>query len=169
MSPEHVGSGETSDRSQATPQSFPPHPGASSPAISRQMSRVRRRDTAPEIALRKLLHAHGLRYRVAYPVPGQRRRTIDIAFTQHKLAIFVDGCFWHGCPQHGTAPKANSEWWRRKIEANRARDLDTDEMLRDLGWTVLRVWEHEDPALAAAKVRAQLPDAHPPWGGPLHG
>lgn len=138
---------------RATPQSVPAHPGASSAAVSQRMSRARRRDTAPEIALRKALHAEGLRYRVAFPVPGQRRRTIDIAFTRQKVAVFVDGCFWHGCPEHGTAPRANSEWWRRKLEANRARDRDTDELLRDRGWAVLRVWEHEGAAEAAAKVR----------------
>ncbi len=154
MGPGHAGNGEISDRLQATPQSVPPHPGASSAAISLRMSRARRRDTAPEIALRKLLHAHGLRYRVAYPVPGQRRRTIDIAFTRQKLAVFVDGCFWHGCPEHGTAPRANSEWWRRKLEANHARDVDTDEMLRDRGWTVVRIREHENAATAVAKVGA---------------
>ena len=137
----------------ATPQSVPAHPGASSEAVSLRMSRARRRDTAPEIALRKALHADGLRYRVAYPVPGQRRRTIDIAFTRQKVAVFVDGCFWHGCPEHGTAPRANAEWWRRKLEANRARDVDTDEMLRDRGWTVLRVWEHEGAVEAKAKVK----------------
>ncbi len=156
MDPGHAGSGEISDRLQATPQPVPPHPGASTAAISLRMSRARRRDTAPEIALRKLLHARGLRYRVAYPVPGQRRRTIDIAFTRQKLAVFVDGCFWHGCPEHGTSPRANSEWWRRKLEANHARDLDTDAMLRDRGWTVLRIWEHEEADRAAAKVRTVL-------------
>ena len=157
MGPGHAARGETSDRRlQATPQSVPPHPGASSAAISLQMSRARRRDTAPEIALRKLLHANGLRYRVAYPVPGQRRRTIDIAFTRQKLAIFVDGCFWHSCPKHGTAPRANSEWWRRKLEANHARDLDTESVLADRGWTTFRIWEHEDAAEASARVEALL-------------
>lgn len=120
------------------------------------MSRARRRDTAPEVALRRQLHAAGLRYRVAYPVPGQRRRTIDIAFTRQKVAVFVDGCFWHGCPEHGTAPRANSEWWRRKLQANHARDLDTNDLLADLGWTVVRIWEHEDVRLAAAEVRTSL-------------
>ena len=148
------------DRLQATPQSVPPHPGASSAAVSLRMSRARRRDTAPEIALRKFLHADGFRYRIAYPVPGQHRRTIDIAFTRQKLAVFVDGCFWHGCPEHGTSPRANSEWWRRKLEANHDRDLDTNAMLRERGWTVLRIWEHEEAARAAAKVRTFLARSH---------
>nr|WP_281181296.1 very short patch repair endonuclease [Sanguibacter gelidistatuariae] len=141
---------------RASPQSVPAHPGSSSAAVSLRMSRARRRDTAPEIALRKLLHAQGLRYRVAYPVPGQRRRTIDIAFTRQKVAVFVDGCFWHGCPEHGTIPRANAEWWRQKLASNRARDVDTNDMLRDHGWTVVRVWEHELPSNAAAGIRGRL-------------
>jgi DNA mismatch endonuclease (patch repair protein) len=126
------------------------------------MSNARRRDTAPEIALRRELHARGLRYRVAYPVPGQRRRTIDIAFTRAKVAVMVDGCFWHGCPDHGTRPKANSAWWREKLAANAARDTDTNRVLQELGWRVVRIWEHERPASAADAVvkavrTAQLP------------
>jgi DNA mismatch endonuclease (patch repair protein) len=116
------------------------------------MSAARRRDTAAEVALRGELHARGLRYRVTFPVPGQRRRTIDVAFTRAKVAVFVDGCFWHGCPEHGTRPRSNSEWWTTKLAANRARDRDTERLLRDLGWTVVRVWEHESPHLAAERV-----------------
>jgi DNA mismatch endonuclease (patch repair protein) len=128
-------------------------PVASSPAVAARMSRQARRDTAPELALRRLLHASGLRYRVAYPVPGLQRRTIDIAFTRARVAVFVDGCFWHGCPEHATWPSANSTWWRDKIEANRRRDHHTRELLEDSGWLVLRFWEHQDPALAAAVVQ----------------
>lgn len=120
------------------------------------MSRARRRDTAPELALRRVLHARGLRFRVAFPVPGQRRRTIDVAFTRVRLAVFVDGCFWHGCLLHGTSPQANSEWWRAKIAANQARDADTDQALGLAGWTVLRLWEHEDPSDGADRVQAAL-------------
>jgi DNA mismatch endonuclease (patch repair protein) len=120
------------------------------------MSVQARRDTAPEMALRRLLFARGYRYRVAYPVPGMRRRTIDIAFTRTRLAVFVDGCFWHGCPQHGTAPKANSQWWAGKILGNRRRDEETTAALHALGWTVVRVWEHETAAAAAARVEAHL-------------
>ncbi|MFE7504376.1 very short patch repair endonuclease [Promicromonospora sp. NPDC057488] len=116
------------------------------------MSRARRRDTAPEVALRRELHARGLRYRVAYPVPGQRRRTIDIAFTRVKVAVFVDGCFWHGCPEHGTKPRSNSAWWQEKFAANAARDADTDRALAELGWQVLRVWEHDSDRRAADLV-----------------
>lgn len=132
------------------------HPGSSSETVSRRMSTARRRDTAPELALRKAVHALGLRYRVAYPVPGQRRRTIDLAFTRAKVAVFVDGCFWHGCPTHGSSPRQNSAWWTQKLAANYARDRDTDRMLDELGWTVLRVWEHEDFSEAAARVAASV-------------
>lgn len=120
------------------PQHVPAHPGASSPAVSARMSSARRRDTTPELALRRELHSRGLRYRVTYPVPGQRRRTIDVAFTKVRLAVFVDGCFWHGCPDHGTQPRSNSAWWQQKPTANAARDRDTDRLLAEAGWTVLR-------------------------------
>ncbi|MFI2366687.1 very short patch repair endonuclease [Promicromonospora sp. NPDC019610] len=116
------------------------------------MSGAKRRDTAPEVALRRELHARGFRYRVAYPVPGQRRRTIDIAFTRTKVAVFVDGCFWHGCPEHGTKPRSNSVWWREKLAANAARDADTDRVLTEIGWQVVRVWEHDANRNAADLV-----------------
>lgn len=131
-----------------------PHPGPSSEALSRRMSAVKRRDNGPELAVRRRLHAAGLRYRVAFHVPGQRRRTIDIAFPGRRLAVYIDGCFWHGCPVHGTAPKANATWWADKLAANRARDADVTLQLEALGWTVLRFWEHEDPADVARQVEA---------------
>jgi len=109
------------------------------------MSRHPRRDTGPELHLRKLLHHAGLRYRVVYPVPGMPRRTIDIAFTRRRVAVFVDGCFWHGCPEHGSAPVANAEWWAAKLKRNAERDLETTAQLRRLGWQVIRLWEHESP------------------------
>lgn len=108
------------------------------------------------MAIRRLLHAQGLRYRVAYPVPGQRRRTIDIAFTRAKLAVFIDGCFWHGCPEHGTKPRSNRDWWAAKIAANRARDEQTNAALLSVGWRVLRFWEHQDPADCAVTVESAL-------------
>ena len=134
------------------PQRVSNHPGSSSAGVSARMSRARRRDTAPELALRRELHARGLRYRVAYPVPGQRRRTIDIAFTRAKVAVFVDGCFWHGCPDHGTKPRSNSAWWQEKLASNAARDADTDRVLTELGWQVVRVWEHDADRGAADLV-----------------
>lgn len=140
------------------PQHVPAHPGASSATVSARMSTARRKDTAPELALRRELHALGLRYRVTYPVPGQRRRTIDVAFTKVRLAVFVDGCFWHGCPEHGTQPRTNSSWWQQKLAANTARDRDTDRLLREAGWTVLRFWEHEPAGDAAALVVTAVAD-----------
>lgn len=89
-------------------------------------------------------------------VPGNNRRTIDIAFPKQKLAVFVDGCFWHGCPEHGTQPSANAEWWAKKLDANRARDEDTDRLLKEAGWATLRVWEHEEAQLAADVVESAL-------------
>ncbi|MEL5958747.1 very short patch repair endonuclease [Streptomyces sp. CLV115] len=118
------------------------------------MSRQGSRDTAPEVAVRKLLHAAGLRYRVNTPVPGMPRRTIDITFGTAKIAVFMDGCFWHGCPQHATQPKSNAEWWRVKLAKNMARDRQTTEHLEAAGWTVLRFWEHEDPKAVARTVAA---------------
>ena len=107
------------------------------------MEGQRRRDTAPELLLRRALHAAGFRFRVHYPVPGRPRRTIDIAFTRRRLAIFIDGCFWHGCEQHGVQPKHNADWWAKKLEANRQRDAETDALLLAEGWQVLRLWEHQ--------------------------
>lgn len=94
----------------------------------------------------------GLRYRVDYPVLEKPRRRADLAFTRARVAVFVDGCFWHGCPDHGTWPKRNAEFWRHKIETNRRRDRDTNERLRQKGWTVIRIWEHEDPTEAGSRV-----------------
>ena len=120
------------------------------------MSLLRRRDNGPALAVRRLLHASGVRYRVGFAIPGQRRRTIDIAFTRARLAVYIDGCFWHGCPDHGTMPKSNAEWWETKLAANRARDAASTAQLQGLGWTVLRFWEHEAPADVALKIRATL-------------
>ena len=140
-----------------------PEPARTSPggALSRKMSTLARSDTAPELALRRVLHRLGLRYRLQVPVPGARRRKIDIAFRTYKVAVFVDGCYWHGCEEHGTRPRANREWWDWKIKRNRDRDADTNRVLAEQGWTVMRVWEHEDPEVAAKRVRAALDQARP--------
>lgn len=130
------------------------HPGTADRALSLRMSRLKRRDNARELAVRRLLHAAGLRYRVAWPIPGQRRRTIDIAFTRLRLAVLLGGCFWHGCPEHLHLPRANADWWVRKLETNHTRDEDVTAQLASLGWTALRFWEHEDPAAVAAQVSA---------------
>ncbi|MFC8731448.1 DNA mismatch endonuclease Vsr [Luteimicrobium sp. NPDC057192] len=134
----------------------PEHPGSSSEAVSQRMSQALRRDTRPELLLRRELHRRGLRYRLIVKVPGNNRRTIDIAFPRQKLAVFIDGCFWHGCPAHGTAPKSNSLWWSQKIDANRARDADTNLLLDAAGWGVLRLWEHDPAEAAADQVIAAL-------------
>ena len=139
------------------------HPEASSPLARTRMKRQRQRDTAPEIAIRRLLHAQGYRYRVDYPIPGLRRR-VDLAFTAKRVAVLVDGCFWHACPIHGTKPKQNREWWEEKLSANVARDRDTDRYLTEHGWIPVRVWEHEEPADAVTRIVAALRSRQPPTG-----
>jgi DNA mismatch endonuclease (patch repair protein) len=120
------------------------------------MSRQKSRDTRIEMALRKALHAAGFRYRVhRRPVKGIRREA-DVVFGPTRVAVFVDGCFWHGCPEHGTWPKNNAEFWRAKIETNRRRDSDTDAQLEDAGWLSVRVWEHETVEVAAARIMAAV-------------
>ncbi len=99
--------------------------------------------TGPEMAVRRQLFAKGMRYRVQYPVPGAPRRSIDIAFPGKKVAVFIDGCFWHGCSEHRNIPAHNRDWWQSKIDQNRSRDRDTNEILRNAGWLVLRCWEHD--------------------------
>lgn len=131
-------------------------PVPSSAGVSARMSRHPRRDTGPELALRRLLHATGYRYRVSYPVPGLPRRSIDIAFTRAKVAVFIDGCFWHGCPDHGQVPTANNSWWVAKLVKNRERDASTTAHLERLGWTVLRLWEHTSAADGLSTVLTHL-------------
>ena len=116
------------------------------------MQSNRSRDTKPELALRSAVHARGLRYRVsAKPLTGLRR-TADLVFPRARVAVFLDGCFWHGCPEHHTVATTNAKFWADKVEGNRTRDRDTDDRLRDAGWVSVRVWEHEDPAEAAQRV-----------------
>lgn len=129
-----------------------PSVSPSSPEASRRMARVRQRGTDVEIELRRALHALGLRYRLQVPLSRKPRRVADIVFIGARVAVFVDGCFWHGCPLHATWPKENAGFWRAKIEANRARDADTTRRLRELGWEVIRVWSHEDPVEAARLI-----------------
>jgi DNA mismatch endonuclease (patch repair protein) len=120
--------------------------------IRQRMQRQGRRDTAVEFAIRQRLHALGYRYRVDYRPEAQLRTRGDIVFTRKRVVVFVDGCFWHGCPLHSTAPKNNAEWWAEKIAANRARDQRAAQALRESGWTVVRVWEHEDPGDAVQRI-----------------
>lgn len=117
------------------------------------MQANRYRDTSPELAVRRLLHAQGLRYRVDIrPVPEIRRRA-DIVFTKRKIAVFIDGCFWHGCPEHGRSQfQSNESYWTDKIARNRSRDEETTTLLEKAGWRVLRFWEHEDPTQVADRI-----------------
>ena len=109
-----------------------------------------RRDTGPEIALRSSLHRLGLRFRVNHPgLPGRP----DIAFTRARIAVFVDGCFWHSCPEHFVPPKSNSAWWQKKLDSNVERDRRKDRELAEQGWTAVHVWENEDPSEAAERIR----------------
>ena len=128
-------------------------PAAISKKVSGAMRSMPEHSTGPEMAVRRLLYAKGLRYRVQYPVPGAPRRTIDIAFPGKKVAVFIDGCFWHGCTEHRNIPAHNRDWWKDKIEQNRSRDRDTDEKLHDAGWYVLRYWEHDPAERIVSEVR----------------
>jgi len=110
------------------------------------------RDTGPELKLRRAVHALGLRYRVDHRPVGSLRRRADLVFTSARVAVFLDGCFWHGCPLHGTLPARNHEWWQAKIERTRQRDADTTAALERAGWTVVRVWEHDEPVAAALRI-----------------
>lgn len=133
-------------------------PAPSSPAARRRMQSTRQKDTSKALELRSALHRLGLRYRLEWPVPGTRRR-IDVAFLSARVAVFVDGCFWHGCPDHGTWPRENGAWWREKLQANTARDRDTDLRLNEQGWSVMRFWEHEDMSAAAQLVAKRIRSA----------
>lgn len=124
-------------------------------ATRRRFEAQRQRDTAPEMRLRRELHRRGLRYRVDHAIPVPRRRA-DVVFTRQRVAVFVDGCYWHGCREHATEPKNNADWWRRKLDANIERDRDTDRRLEVAGWMAVRVWEHDDPEHAADRVEAAV-------------
>lgn len=129
---------------------------ASSPARRRVMQANTRRDTKPELALRSALHALGLRFRNdTRPLPGLNRRA-DIVFRPAKVAVFVHGCFWHGCPEHYSAPATNDGYWSAKVARNRERDADTVARLRAEGWLPVVVWEHDDPRAAARRIGARV-------------
>lgn len=121
----------------------------------------RGRDTGPERALRSELHRRGLRYRVQRRPDTDLRVTADIVFGPARVAVFVDGCFWHACPEHGTMPKSNRTWWADKLAANVARDRRTDLALTGRGWTVVRVWEHEHSGMAADRVETAVRCSRP--------
>ncbi|MET4079530.1 DNA mismatch endonuclease Vsr [Janibacter sp. UYMM211] len=125
---------------------------ASSPGSRRRMQKQKRANTKPELALRSLLHRDGLRYRLQVRPSPELRQRVDIAFMKEKVAVDVRGCFWHACPEHGTAPKANAQRWAEKLQRNVDRDERTRLTLTELGWEVMVVWEHEDPAVAATRI-----------------
>ena len=124
------------------------------------MARNRRRDSGPELEIRRALHRLGKRFRVDYPIRVDKRRPLrpDIVFTRARVAVFVDGCFWHGCPEHGTRPRSNERYWTAKIEVNRRRDREQTTRLEQAGWRVVRIWEHEPPDRAAARIVDLLDD-----------
>jgi DNA mismatch endonuclease, patch repair protein len=120
--------------------------------VRSQMQRMPTKDSKPELLLRRELFRRGMRFRVNYRVSKTRP---DIVFTRAKIAIFVDGCFWHRCPEHGTLPKNNADWWLAKLDGNVDRDLRNTHDLEEQGWTVLRFWEHESPLEAADRVEGE--------------
>ncbi|WP_430791883.1 very short patch repair endonuclease [Actinoplanes sp. G11-F43] len=125
---------------------------ASSAGVRRSMQANTGRDTKPELALRRAVHARGLRYFVNRRPIKAVRRTADLLFPRIRLAVFLDGCFWHGCPEHHTIAKTNAAFWAEKVATNRRRDINTNDHLAGAGWTVLRVWEHEPIDEAADKI-----------------
>lgn len=125
-----------------------------------RLAAQRQRDTEPELRIRRELHRRGLRYRVDQPIPIPRRRA-DIVFSRARVAVFIDGCFWHGCPEHATLPKSNAAWWQAKLEANVRRDRDTDLRLSAAGWIAIRAWEHENPAAVADAIELCLRSTQP--------
>ncbi|MEU4256705.1 very short patch repair endonuclease [Streptomyces fradiae] len=144
------------------PNSDPGFPTPPTAGRSRNMAAIKRRDTKPERAIRSLLHAAGKRYRLDFrlQLDGARPRP-DIVFTRARVAVFVDGCFWHCCPEHGRQPGVNGSYWGPKLERNVARDRAADEALTAAGWTVVRVWEHEAPEKATERIIAAVDAAGP--------
>ncbi|WP_344771873.1 very short patch repair endonuclease [Nocardioides panacisoli] len=129
---------------------------ASSAASQQVMRANRSRDTGPELAVRRLLHAAGLRYRVDCRPEASLRRRADVVFRSRRVAVFIDGCYWHACPEHGTVARTNAEYWSAKLARNVERDQETTALLQSAGWRVLRYWEHDDPRAVAASIFAAL-------------
>ena len=138
-----------------------PIPQASSAGRRRNMQANRRRDTRPELALRSALHRAGYRYRcdLRIDLPEGRVRP-DIVFTRKRVAVFVDGCFWHSCPEHGSRPSVNQSYWSPKLARTVERDARNTRSLEDAGWTVIRIWEHEDLDRSVERVVDALNSAH---------
>jgi len=128
-----------------------PHP--SSPGVSKVMRANRSKDTRPEVQLRSALHRRGLRFRKSYLIrTADLKVRADVAFPSLKLAVFLDGCFWHSCPSHGVNPSVNAPYWRAKLQRNSQRDAHVNGSLAEAGWSVIRVWEHEDSAEASKRL-----------------
>jgi DNA mismatch endonuclease, patch repair protein len=133
------------------------YPYPSSAAATAVMRANRKTDTGPELAVRRLLHGRGCRYRVNYRIQTNTVNVRpDIVFPRRKLAVFIDGCFWHGCPDHGNVPNVNNGYWSAKLERNKKRDELVKEKLEESGWRVLRIWEHVNPALACEMIIAAI-------------
>lgn len=135
-----------------------PYPEPKDDAATRIGKGNRRSGTKPEVALRSSLHRRGLRFRKDFPVnvgPGRPVRP-DIVFTRAHVAVFVDGCFWHGCPEHQVIPRSNLDYWVPKLRRNTDRDRQVDAALTDAGWQVIRIWEHEDPNAASAEIGGEV-------------
>ena len=144
-------------RNHARVRRLPATPPASDPATRRAMQGNRRADTLPEIRLRQALHGSGLRFRKDFVVrAGDARAKADIVFTRQRVAVFVDGCFWHGCPTHCRIPTRNRPYWEAKIGRNRERDERISAALMASGWAVVRIWEHEPIDEAVARVLASM-------------
>lgn len=144
------------ERGLVTVERLPENSWASSSGVRSSMRGNRGRDTGPELELRSLLHRKGLRYRVSARPLAESRRTADVVFPKARVAVFVDGCFWHGCPVHHRPATKNSAFWRDKVEGNRRRDAETTALLEANGWTVIRAWEHDDLTLTAELVEAAV-------------
>lgn len=127
-------------------------PQASSPEVSARMKKIRRRDTAPEKAIRSKLWRLGYRYKIDSRPESSVGRKADLTFRSRLVAVFIDGCYWHGCPKHCVTSGKNRSWWNRKIATNRIRDRDTSRRLRAAGWTVVRIWEHENVTRAVERL-----------------
>lgn len=135
----------------------PSYPHPSDPTVSKRMRRNRRTDSGPEAAVRSALHHRGLRFRKQFPIrTSERVVRPDITFTRARLAVFIDGCFWHRCPTHGNQPKANTFYWGPKLRRNVERDHEVDLALASAGWTVLRAWEHEPAEEVADRIEVAL-------------